>query len=199
MIDFEKLLSADQIACIEATHQTKIRLYGLPDRFLARELIRLARQARQIAIAAGDSFVKETTYPTYNATLLWSLIPELAYRLGETDFLPNERADADLRAADTPTLRWSAATILRNCDLDRRYGYDQKSTPNACLLVAHNACNGNPVAMAIDRLCPPTSEANDPLAQHIREVGRCRFGLNTNISVWTPAFMNWRQNTSNAD
>jgi hypothetical protein len=193
-IDFKKLLSADRISRIEAAEATMARLHSLPDRFLAREILRLARDARR-QISEFDNWIHDPFYGTYNVLLLWHVLPELAARLGETSFQPNERRDADLATRTGADFRdWVSSCIAHN-DVGHRYGYkDKGSVPTPCYLLGQDVCNGNPIAIALDRLCPPGIDSTDSTAKLIREVGRYRFGDNASINTWSPAFQNYKQN-----
>lgn len=59
-------------------------------------------------------------------------------------------------------------------------------------LLSQEACNGNPVAIALDRICPPSGASQDAVAKGIREVGRARFGCDSRINAWSPAFEDYR-------
>ena len=189
--DFKTMLTEALNDQINATSRTMERLFHLSDRFLARELLRLAREARTM-VQAHDHHMRDPFGITYDVSFLWHVIPEIAARLGETAFEANERATGDAVGRCGGDIRGWASSYLHNVGLGRRYGYDQKPVPNACLILTHDCCNGNPVAMAIDRIQTPDRDSTDWMACHMREVGRYRFGAHAEWNAWTPGFQHYK-------
>lgn len=185
------LLSANSRACIDASRVTMARLHALPDRFLGRELLRLARAART-QVLVTDAYMADPQYGTYNVALLWHVLPEMAARLGETSFELNERKDPWMAAKTGADFRECVSSYITHNDLGHRYGYKgDQAEPNPCYLLGHEPCNGNPIAIALDRLCPPFDTSADDAARRIREAGRCRFGNDAVVNAWSPAFQDY--------
>ena len=161
-------------------------LYNLPDRFFARRLIAFAREAR-LRIHSTTTTRNEPGCGSYTASLLWSVIPELSYRLGETRFQTNERFDVDMRAECDLDFRMTVASFLKESSL-RKFVDRDLAAPDACYILSHEVANGNPIAIAIDRICPPTEESNDWITRLIQKVGRSRFGFDQTHRTWSPAF-----------
>lgn len=189
VFNFSKLLTTAQLIRLAAVRREVERLYGLPDRWLAEELLRLARACRQ-------RYPEKLADPfgiTYDPNFVWHLVPEIAKRLGATRILPNEaRRYAGLSPSD---LRQCIGVYLQNSVIDN---WDnnrmtaEKPSPEELLL--HQVQNGNPVAFAMDRICaaPPKGEDRDDLtARLVREISRVR-GLDE-TPHWSPALsMNTR-------
>lgn len=158
---------------IEKEEIEALRLYRLPDRWLARELIKIARAMRATTARFGPYDA------VYDSTLLWHIVPEIAYRLGERQFLQDERATHEVRDLTNAGLRmvagisWknSSAFLYRNSDPGRMF--------------FREPCNGNPVVYALDRLATP--DEKDVLAKGILEVSRHRNVQSSGI--WTPAML----------
>ncbi len=127
------------------------RLGGLSDRWLANELLRLARRVRaDLPADGGDGYV---------GMLLWDVVPEVARRLG-APLLPTESIDHELRVARGDGLRAAVAACLRNVGphlLRAAMRPDEPFCPVA--LLTRPPGEGNPVTMGLDRvagLAPPT-------------------------------------------
>lgn len=106
-------LSAEARARIEHDRREALRLYGLADAWLAAALLAAARQAQA---AAPHRTPDEGTY---DARLIWGIVPELARRLGvvklttnEIDWEIRELSDYDLRVRAGHTLKNIGYTIL---------------------------------------------------------------------------------------
>jgi hypothetical protein len=195
MVNFRRWLSPQQIVRIDATQLAVARFHGLPDRFMARELMRLCRQVRAMAIAV-DPQLADPSWCTYRATMLWSACPEVAARLGETVFEPGERADRYLRHEDNTTLRHSIGNYLKHSELSRIPKLFDRQDPNREApdpvdMLDNDVANGNPLAIALDRACPPGEDATDWPASYLAEVGRSRFGRDDQTRAWSPAFQNY--------
>ena len=184
MVDFRTLLSGNQVALIAATQAEMARLHGLADRWLARELLRLARCIRSESPSLASPLA-----PTYESRLVWHVAPELARRLGEPSLLANEATRDGIRGIGGMELRLLAASCLRNGSLARAYSKacKERTRPCAAELLAQGVANGNAVAIAADRVCAPAPhyDERDYMANAVREVSRCR-GL-PEMSAWSPA------------
>ncbi len=172
-MNFKLRLSPEARLQLEAERTERLRLFGLADRWLALELMKLARQAR----TERPDVSREA--PTYEATLLYYLPAELARRLGETrgdvsdiDWELRELSDYELRLRTGHTLSnvaaWAGGVAFGR--------------------LAAEACNGNPLVYAVDRLCPgKPNDAQDPLVRRLSEIARVRSVPFE--GVWTPAFV----------
>lgn len=181
---FRKFLSPESIRRIERTQTELARIHGLEDRWLGEEILRLARRARD----ENPKLLADPRGTSYSPNFVWQVIPEIARRLGAKPGL-NEATDPDVIRTDDLRLREITGHYLANSSL--RYGMDRQIDKGdeitAIALLEHEACNGNPVAMAIDRICPPAPQGetqNDPLARSIWSVGRYLDGVQ--VAAWSP-------------
>ncbi|MBK1666966.1 hypothetical protein CKO28_02770 [Rhodovibrio sodomensis] len=151
MFEFENLLSETAKQQL-VNEESEIRvLFALPDHLLAVELLRMARVCRQ-------RYPERLSNPhecVYEPSFVWQFIPELAKRLGATDLQPDEATRyADATDAE---LRFLAGVYLRNINdynLGTRHEIET-AEPDIGELLARDPGRGNPVAFAIDRICPP--------------------------------------------
>jgi len=170
---FKLKLSAETRHRIDEEQREAIRLYNLPDRWLARELVRMARVMRPLTGRFGpDDYV-------YDSTMLWHVVPEIAYRLGETQFLEHERCRPEIRQLTNTGLRIVAGISWKNCSA---FLYQQTVEGR---MFFREACNGSPMVYALDRLALP--DEKDVIAKLILEVSRYRNIPST--GVWTPAML----------
>ena len=159
------------------------RLHELSDRWLAEEVLRLARRARE----EFPDMLGNTTAEGYDTELVWRVIPEIGRRLGVTRFQPNEAPHPHVSHLSDLDLRVYAASCIAGWSLDRA---SREALPNALtasILLGHEPCNGNPVGMLMDRLCEPApsrSKQEDGVARIIREVSRVRGHEET--AKWSP-------------
>lgn len=175
-MSFEMLLSPEQRAHLRAVKIEIERLFGLPDRWLAEELLRQVRECRAFySEKLGDPLGHD-----YDINFVWHVVPEIARRLGASRLQPNERvygglSDEDLRQVTGITLQnltmqlWSVQARLA-C---RRSGSEIVGFIPGEIL-CHCVQNGNPVAFAMDRICPASSLSDDLTARLVREVSRVR-------------------------
>jgi hypothetical protein len=180
--DFKKLMSPE----LRKRHEAKIveidRLYQLPDRWLGRELMTLARNVRASGVF-GDGY---PDYSVAQSALFWDLIPEITSRMGETVFQPAERPlyvrrmdDQELRAR-VSELIWSDRVIARTFD-DRLF-----RDFNPYLLLVNDACNGNPVAIGLDRFAAVSEDAPDKIGDFVFQIADRR-GHEASF-YWRPEF-----------
>lgn len=153
------------------------RLHALPDRFLAEELLRLCRGIRK-ALPSRDG------RDGYNGAVLWDVVPEVAYRLGARLEL-NESTEFDLKRAVGQDFRDYVAICMVNVARSYMSEAETDGVRDPLDILFHDAANGNPVAMALDRLVPPTPHSTDRFARTVREVSRNRGMEET--GVWSPA------------
>lgn len=191
---FRRFLSPESIRRIERERTELARIHALEDRWLGEEILRLARRAR----SENPGLLADPRGTSYSPNFVWQVIPEIARRLGAKPGL-NEATNPDFSRADDRRLREITGHYLANSSL--RYGMDRQidrgDEITAIALLEHEACNGNPVAMAIDRICPPAPQGetqNDPLARSIWSVGRYLDGVQ--VGAWSPGVitrsdLNW--------
>lgn len=158
---------------IEEDEIEALRLYRLPDRWLARELVRMARAMRAKTARFGPYDA------VYDSTLLWHIVPEIAYRLGERQFEMYERDEKGVRALTNEGLRMVAGISWKNCSPFLYRNSD------AGRIFFRAPCNGNPIVYALDRLATP--DEKDVLARDILEISQRRNVQSTGI--WTPAML----------
>ncbi|MCS4088820.1 hypothetical protein [Rhizobium sp. BK176] len=177
--DFKQLMSPRSREMQEAKHSEIERLYGLPDRWLARELVTLSRHV--VRTVPGRCMPGSST-----AALLFEAIPEIAARLGETTFLQGERSNR-VRQMDGRELReFLSAAIKRDPVIWQILDDYPVRGCNAYSIIANDASNGNPVVFGIDRFAEPDIENLDRLAWEVYIVSGnrghdCAFG-------WRPEF-----------
>lgn len=191
MVDFGIHLTAEARARLEAKHDELDRLFGLPDRWLAEELLRLARTTRQ----AFPEKLKDPWGIIYDANFVWHVVPEVAKRLGATNFQPNEAADTRVVGLDNAALREVVGSYVKNISFGRWAIEREDNLPLAPEILANEPCNGNPVAFAMDRLAPAPEagcDRDDYVARSVREVSRARRLEET--PYWSPAMQHWRRN-----
>jgi hypothetical protein len=177
--DFKQLMSPRSRDMQEAKHAEIERLYSLPDRWLARELVTMSRHV--VRTVPGHCMPGSST-----AALLFEAIPEIAARLGETSFLQGERSER-VRGMSGRELRHFLSSVSKRdtviCQILEAYPL---RGCNAYSIIANDASNGNPVAFGIDRIEEPDFENLDRLAWEVYIVSGnrgydCAFG-------WRPEF-----------
>ncbi|PNG50151.1 MULTISPECIES: hypothetical protein [unclassified Variovorax] len=145
------------------------RLYRLTNQWLASALLKLAREARKSTTLRPDDC-------TYDSSLVWGVVPELARRLGRVKL---EVAEIDWEVRDLTNYE------LR-CRIGATLGNVAERSSAAWLLLTRTPVNGNPVAYGADRLQPGVvGDRQDRLTCAIAEVARCR-GV-AYSGVWSPA------------
>jgi hypothetical protein len=166
---FSKLLSPDVRARLEQDRREALRLYGLGNAWLAAALLAAAREA-QAAVpdwAPGDL--------TYDARLIWGIVPELARRLGVVKLTTNE-IDWEVRELSDYDLRMRTGHTLKNVGYSTLPGWRQ---------LTRDIGNGNMVVYAVDRLCPGRmGDRDDPIVRNLAELAACRG--RPYDGIWTP-------------
>ncbi|NTF16982.1 hypothetical protein G6L37_00885 [Agrobacterium rubi] len=188
MVDFRKLMSPELRARSDAERVEMIRLWRLPDRFLAADLLRKVRSAREMypKVLGRDL----DGYSSYETSFAWDVVPEVAARLGETDFLASERK-SEVRACSDVELRDWVGSCLKHMGMIREAWIEKDPLINPWLMLTHSIPNGNPVLFAMDRVSAPTMESTDWGAAHVREIARHR-GFE-GISAWSPMLQNYER------
>lgn len=200
MVDFSKILSAGAVARLQAVKQEMDRLHGLQDRWLGEELLRVTREARTLL----DKHFP-TAHAGYDQLMLNEVVPEIARRLG-CKLDANEAQHTDYRHVDGPRLRQALGHCFNNQNIGMK-GYElrrmqkdagQEAPDYTALdIIGHEFVNGNPAAMAMDRVCAPAPEgadSDDWLARHTREISRTRG--HEPMASWSPAMRgNGRKHT----
>lgn len=188
-IDWSRHMSPQLHACVQATAREMARLHALPDRWLGQELLKLARTLRR-------QYPRQLSDPhgtTYDTNLVWQLVPEVAKRMGAGRLLPNEASSRSVVTTSDADLRVHVGVYLRNCALDRWPLPDRdRAVPSAGEILCHSVANGNPIAMALDRLhaAPePGLDRDDYIARHVREISAARGFEPT--PYWTPELQDY--------
>lgn len=168
---FKLKLSPDLQQQIENDRRETKRLFELPPRWLARYLLTTVRSIRKHSRFGPYDCV-------YDPQLFWNLVPETAFRLGESRFILDERSDPEVRQMSNEQLRFSTLLALQhtsaltywNCAGARVFFCD--------------VANGNPVVFALDHLVQPSPD--DWAATHIKNIAHHR-GISECNGTWTPA------------
>lgn len=167
-------------ARLDATRDEMARLHGLPDRWLAQALLNMARGAR-----ASHADLADPDQQVYGPAFLWHLVPEVARRLGG-QLQPGE--GDRYRHLDDYSLRVVAGRYLKHAGLGYYdTGSQERSEPSSLDLLDHDFVNGNPVAMAVDRIHPAPEKGQDGMdwiALHMREVSG--FRGHGDVASWSP-------------
>jgi hypothetical protein len=195
-VDFERLMSQEAKARLKEIKERINDIFSLSDTELGECLLKLSRQVRD---DLPERFGKPELSAGYNAYLVWDLIPELAYRLGCRSFHDGERADWQIRNVTSEQLRNFASTVLfHTSSLSTSVGYTKAaalgSSPCPWDIIKYSIPNGNPVAIALDRVAPPDSDSLDEIAKHIREISSVR-GMPAQ-SAWSPLMQNYGNHVS---
>lgn len=178
---FRLNLSPAQLARIAAERAFAQRCFSASDVELGRIILKLATDMRRLH---PETFAWERRGDGYAGALVWELAPEIARRLGVPDFHRGRRPyacagddDLTLRIFTCNAIFGARGTVLR----DPGSGGE----PEAWSLLQREPCNGNPLAIGLDRVAAPTEDPNDALAMRIAEVSQNR-GFPRQTS-WSPA------------
>lgn len=163
------------------------RCFAASDIELAQALLAYSRRCRQLRAAYHDH-----ARPHYGSALAWLDIPDMAWLLarhaGHSLLLAPGEGHRPLRASylagDKAAFRLRIGVMLQNTGHLARVPGLADDEPDPWDVVTHEACNGNPIAFAADRLAPPPADAADPLASHIRSIAERR-GHGPQVT-WTP-------------
>jgi hypothetical protein len=108
---FRSLLTPQQLAEVERERAEIRRLSSLTDRWFAEELLKLARSVR-----SQPTFSFKQVDRVYDAVLFWHVVPEIAYRLGATQFQTGERSLESIRSMTLETLTSHLQVCLGNAN-----------------------------------------------------------------------------------
>lgn len=182
-----KFITPESRSRVETLSREMKRFHGLTDRWLGEELLRLAREARRLAVRLGNPARQD-----YDVNFVWQVVPELARRLGAGPLHLNEATDSFTCQRDDRAFRNLIGVYLQNislfrlgCEVSIQRG--DRAAVSALDILGHEFVNGNPVEMAISRLvgpAPANDDQSDWLARHCREVGQYRASLAH--GVWQP-------------
>ncbi|MBY3432559.1 hypothetical protein HFN89_00030 [Rhizobium laguerreae] len=158
--DFKELMSPRIREMQEARHSEIERLYSLPDRWLARELVNLSRHVVRTV---------PTRCPPGSSTaaLLLEAVPEIAARLGETTFLQGERSDRVSNMTGQELRGFLALVLKRDRSVCHILDHFPLRGYNPYSILLNDASNGNPAAFGMDRIALPDSENLDRLAWEV--------------------------------
>lgn len=205
MVNFKMLISPETRARMDDEKRIIARLHSDETSNLALgiAILGMARQLRTAYIDAGRASSIVPDYPVYDGDLVWNVLPDLAWRLGQTNrkaYVEGERKLGEqvltLNGAEYRRYVWS---VLRNSDLQSLVNY-QSAASQAASLLARDAIHGNPVEIALQRLYPaetyyvenkPTHPGNIDPADGIIEPARHR-GLGRVLS-WNPSVDNYKR------
>lgn len=180
-------LSPEMRAALDTERAEISRMWSLPDRFLAEDLLRKIRWCRERYPSLFDR--KDGYYGDSTTSFAWDIVPEIAFRLGAGSFAPLERSRADVRSADGERLRHWLGHALNGMGFIDDAWDDGGAKPNPWLMLTRDCQNGNPVVFALDRVAPPTNESSDLPARLLREVSWHR-GFEP-VSSWSPALQDY--------
>lgn len=177
---FSFMLSEETNARLAAEKAEVVRLHGLTDRWLAHALLQLTRKAR------AERPELRPIDDGYAESLVWRIAPEIARRLGASGLFQQE-LDSELKSTSLKNLRNRLASTLANTE---RPAHSRRRELSAWFLVTREPCNGNPLAIAMDRLCPGSlTDRDDRMTRAIAEVARSRGCVYD--GVWTPSLMTY--------
>ena len=122
----------------------------------------LLRKARSIRANMPDDICGPGA-GTIESRLIWEIIPELAHRLGTPHIVIGE-ASSCLRGLDAFDLRLVVTQALNGLPKAPEYDCHENWS-----LITRDVCSGNIVAIALDRVAPP-SIAGDWISASIDRV-----------------------------
>lgn len=183
--NFRDTLRREVVARLEWRQDELKRIHGLPDRFLAAEILKLSRGARKEDPERFAMFRDSG----YENLLICSVMPAIARQLGETRFTADEKIDMYDLSSDPEKLRELVGHCMNNSRIIQ--GGNDPDECSSLYMLDSTFVNGNPIVIAVDRIDPPTAESTDWLAKHTREISRSRFG-DERFSAWEPAMQNYR-------
>jgi hypothetical protein len=178
---FRLNLTPAQRARIQSERAFARDCYAADDIWLGRAILKLVTDIRD---AYPDQFSWDRRCDGYSGALVWEIAPEIARRLGVLDFARGRRpyacqseGELALRVFTCNAIFGSRRTLLR--------ADGSREDPPAWSLLQREPANGNPLAIGLDRVAPPTEDRNDQLALRIAEVSQTRgFPRQT---AWSPA------------
>ena len=183
-------LSKEILENIATTKNELNRFYRLTPRFKARALIEYAHVAKSELPELLDGIRDTARKDGYNHGLINIIIPGLAYRLGETQLNADEMNSIGDFPFEPQKIRNMVSMYMKNADM-----YNKMNLGNAPVteFLGHDFINGNVITMAMDEIAPPTSESDDWVARHMREISHGRFG-DERYDAWCPEFQEYERN-----
>lgn len=181
---FKRTTSSDTIRQKIDTTQRLMRGYhAMPDAFLARKVLGLAREVRR----ADPERLGDPSASGYGTLLLWHAIPRACQLLSRVPLQPNEGTKAS--GMDAREVR----ELIGNCLNNYPSQHQSSHQPTPIEILTHGFVNGNPVAMIADRIADPApigEDGRDWLARHMREISQARFG-HEKFDAWAPSFQEY--------
>lgn len=175
MVDFHELMTPAARRQSESMADEIERIYELSDRWLAADLVRMARKAKELE---PDLYARAGTLEN---DLVSNIIPEIAARLGETRFKADERGGG-VRGLQGWELRLRAGVCLESAGFSTVGRTADR--PGVIEVLLHEPDNGNPVGIALYRVEPAHDADDDYCAITVREVARYRG--HGDHAMWTP-------------
>ena len=165
------------------------RFYRLTPRFKARALREYAHLAKSELPELLDGIRDIVKKDGYNHGLINIVIPGLACRLGETQLNADEMNSIGDFPFEPQKIRNLVSMYMKNADM-----YSKTNLDNAPVteFLGHEFVNGNVITMAMDEVAPPTSESDDWVARHMREISQARFG-DERYDAWSPEFQDYER------
>jgi hypothetical protein len=182
------LLTPGQIDQVDRTRDYMASVHAMDNLALGQEIMRLAHEARRLY--PEQLHRGERHRDTYTTSLFWDVAPEVARRLGVTVF--GQTIRDDVRKATDQELRNWVGSCIGGTPWSPRTGKDAEVGAPLCpwQLLKHEAVNGNPLAIGVDRLHPATEyDRNDILSRAMNEVSSAR-GFEPALLMWNPEMDN---------
>lgn len=172
-VSFEQMLSPASRVRLASKQREMSRLYSLSNLWLGAAILRLARQVREeMPLQLGDPQEQ-----TYDASFVWHVVPNIAKRLGVRTLLINENRRDDIATSQGQEYRELIGVYLKNLSMGRFSKDADRTSLCASELLGGDLANGNPIAMALDRLVPapaPDCCKNDWAARYLLEISAVR-------------------------
>jgi hypothetical protein len=184
MTDLASLVMNSNPEIKVALHREMTRVFNLPSLWLGYEILRLSRSARsENSDRLGNPYADSA-----ESMAVWRVFPEVARRLGVTKFENNEQGYHGCRSLDDADFRHSVGFTLRTAKL-RSLSKMSPSCNNitALQILGSPIGSGNPVAIALDRICPADAEGYDGYdfaAAEMWKVSQTRYGMG--VTSWHP-------------
>ena len=176
-VGWDSLLSEESRQRLEHRRREVLRLAELSPRWLAAELLRLARRARTESCRWNAFDI------VYDSQFIWHGVPELARRLGAGPLAADELVGDEWAGLSDYELRRGLGHCLGNI------GQGAYFEMPAWELLLNEPANGNPVVMGVDFLCPGCpGDREDPLVVRLAEIARAR-GVPFD-GIWSLSFLN---------
>lgn len=187
---FSSLLSEESRQRIADRTAEVERIYHLSDQELGEEILSLARRARD----ENPELLATSEGGTYPPNFVWHVMPEVARRLG-AQIAPNEATLERVTEKQGQAFRHVVGSYIQNSML----WYGKKGLPGddggpltAIEMLDLEVVHGNPVAVALDRICPPVpGDREDYVVCRMEEIARYREW--DGLPMWSPEFNETRR------